>query len=255
MNKEICYVNKKKDTFYGYKKLKHILFDDKDQIKWNVLEQLFPFVETINIQSIQKTKNGFRYSKSILIDDALMTNILSYVTNINHRWRSVIVNYPSNETDSRNKMMNKYSWSFKKYKYKLSLQNMNHSGYGRCLAFRVDSDHPGGCITFFRYDSGHRQDGEATDTIQLEHEKTKENTDLRYKLDKTKYENWDANMILSWICKIKNGIFNQYKNTLLQKLNDNVIEGIDLSDINNHKQWKQYGITKFSHRTLLIENV
>eukprot|EP01083_Nonionella_stella_P003621 10422_1 len=42
LNKEICFVYDDGDVRYGYDLLKHLYFDDKNAIKWNVLQQLFP---------------------------------------------------------------------------------------------------------------------------------------------------------------------------------------------------------------------
>eukprot|EP01083_Nonionella_stella_P003622 10423_1 len=42
LNKEISFVNTDGRVCYGYDLLKHLYFDDKNAIKWNVLQQLFP---------------------------------------------------------------------------------------------------------------------------------------------------------------------------------------------------------------------
>eukprot|EP01084_Bolivina_argentea_P137746 242592_1 len=95
----------------------------------------------------------------------------------------------------------------------------------------------------------------------------KENKELKFKLtqyeqklddnklDETQYKKWNANMICLWINKIENGLFKDYKNKLFENLIEDGIEGNDLFDINNHEQWKGYGINKFGHRKILMENV
>eukprot|EP01083_Nonionella_stella_P215086 774461_1 len=38
------------EVYYGYKLLKHLYFDDKNEMKWNVWQQLFPSLERIHIK-------------------------------------------------------------------------------------------------------------------------------------------------------------------------------------------------------------
>eukprot|EP01083_Nonionella_stella_P145637 456721_1 len=84
MNEVICYTKGDGTVCYGYKRLKHLYFDDKNEIKWNVWRQLYPGLERIDIHSVVKIpseENGvqFEYRESIFVDDVLMLGILSFL--------------------------------------------------------------------------------------------------------------------------------------------------------------------------------
>ena len=83
-----------------------------------------------------------------------------------------------------------------------------------------------------------------------------ENKELQIKLHKFQpsHHNWDYIKIVNWIMKIQNGLFKPYKQTLLENLKREEIDGkclcqIDINDLNN------FGITKFAHKKILMSHL
>jgi len=83
-----------------------------------------------------------------------------------------------------------------------------------------------------------------------------ENKELEIKLLQFQppHHNWDYNKIVNWIMKIQNGLFKPYKQTLLENLKREEIDGknlcqIDINDLNS------FGITKFAHKKILMSHL
>lgn len=83
-----------------------------------------------------------------------------------------------------------------------------------------------------------------------------ENKELKIKLHKFQpsHHDWDYRKIVHWIMKIQNGLFKPYKQTLLENLKKEEIDGkclcqIDMKDLNN------FGITKFAHKKILMSHL
>jgi len=77
----------------------------------------------------------------------------------------------------------------------------------------------------------------------------------RNRLDSMSYKKWNTEQIASWISKLDHGMFAHFYHKLLDRMQDDGIEGGDLKDINTHSDWKRYGINKFGLRKVLIQHV
>eukprot|EP01083_Nonionella_stella_P187872 691328_1 len=139
LNKEICFVYYDRRVDYGYYLLKHLYFDDKNEIKWNVWRQLYPGLERIDIHSVVKIpseENGvqFEYRESIFVDDVLMLGILSFLKQT--KIKKIEIFYPSNSMDSLNKLVKTYCGSFEEIDYRLDVDDTYcHEDWGSCTVF------------------------------------------------------------------------------------------------------------------------
>eukprot|EP01083_Nonionella_stella_P311324 1109706_1 len=139
MNEVICYTKGDGTVCYGYKRLKHLYFDDKNEIKWNVWRQLYPGLERIDIHSVVKIpseENGvqFEYRESIFVDDVLMLGILSFLKQT--KIKKIEIFYPSNSMDSLNKLVKTYCGSFEEIDYRLDVDDTYcHEDWGSCTVF------------------------------------------------------------------------------------------------------------------------
>merc|ERR1712154_728710 len=140
MDKDICFVYKDGDTAYGYKQFKPFYFNKANKIKWSVLKSLYPSLSTIfirRIKKIPKQLNGYKYSPSILIDDALLLDIFEYLTKTNNEYKGIAIQYPLNSKDSLNQIIKEHSISFNKINFKMVLKTQNSSQCGSCPSFQI----------------------------------------------------------------------------------------------------------------------
>eukprot|EP01084_Bolivina_argentea_P287756 493771_1 len=136
-NKEhiIAIHNSKVTILYGYQLFKHWYFDDKNQIRFDIIKALFPSLIEIHIRNTEYDEHG-KWLGSVFIDDTLMMNILSYLTNSKNE-QCIAVRYPLNTIHSLNKIVDRYNLLFSKIEYKLSFGKSLHPENGCCITFSI----------------------------------------------------------------------------------------------------------------------
>eukprot|EP01084_Bolivina_argentea_P295845 509467_1 len=108
-------------TLFCGKPLKHIYFDQKDNIKWNVINCLFPSLSRIHIRRIE----NYTWSNSIALTDRLFSDILGF---LNQCYIDCIRIYsPGNNLDSMKAFQLQYVEKYEGIGYKMNIVQ-NHSG-------------------------------------------------------------------------------------------------------------------------------
>eukprot|EP01084_Bolivina_argentea_P226776 383020_1 len=136
INIDVGYLQK--DEHFG--KLFDIYFTKNMQLKWDVIQKLFPEVYTIYICSIEEIvdqHNGYRYSESILVDDKLLKSLLSILSDTDNEWVYIFIDYPKNKLTSLNNLISSYQKAYDKIEFELSVKTRNHSMYGSCRSLFI----------------------------------------------------------------------------------------------------------------------
>eukprot|EP01084_Bolivina_argentea_P145580 255139_1 len=104
--------------WWGFPMLKHIYLDADGNIKWNIIKLLFPSLTTIEISNQSWDSWPIRIVP-ILIDDPLLSNILSYVSANDTKIESIRIVPPLNDAKSAMLLVHKHSPSYHKHNYTL----------------------------------------------------------------------------------------------------------------------------------------
>ncbi len=109
---------------FGYKILRDIYFDCDDNIKWNVIHQIYPSLEVIGILFIDKIPdigNGYKFSPSISLNEDTLRDILSFLNNAKNKRIKIYIYSPKNNISSLQSLKDTQSEIYNKANYKLMI--------------------------------------------------------------------------------------------------------------------------------------
>eukprot|EP01084_Bolivina_argentea_P138051 243134_1 len=120
-------------TYHGYPSLVGIYFNEKKQIKWNVIAKLYPSANTIYVSRVEKIKNkrgSFKHVPSIFVDEQLLDGILVNLSKSSNNWRAIFIDFPKNKKSSLSSLIAAHQPLYNKQDFELQIREMNHAQYG-----------------------------------------------------------------------------------------------------------------------------
>ena len=116
----------------------------QQELRWNVLGQLFPSLENVIIQNAEKIPsqlNGFKDVPSVFVEEKFLESVLKMLTDADNGWKEVQIRYPINTEKLLNKLIRAHSKNFKSVGFEMAIGEGHDPRSGQqCKLFSIEAE-------------------------------------------------------------------------------------------------------------------